>query len=159
MDKALILKYLQQTLCMADENAKTGNGGPFAAIILRDGEVIAEGVNIVTKANDPTAHAEVLAIRNACKKLKHFSLEGCIIISSCEPCPMCLAAIYWARLDKIFYAAGKNDAANAGFDDDFIYNELRFNPDYRKMASEQIKVENYFKPFETWINMEGKVDY
>jgi tRNA(Arg) A34 adenosine deaminase TadA len=115
--------FMQRAIQLSIENIEKG-GGPFGAIIVRDGEIIAESANSVTNDNDPTAHAEVNAIREACKKLSTYDLSGCQIFSSCEPCPMCLGAIYWARLDKLHFAASKNDAADSGFDDAFIYEEL-----------------------------------
>ena len=123
-------RFMKIAIELAKDNIKNNNGGPFGAIIVRNGEIIATGVNNVTKNNDPTAHAEITAIRNACKKLETFELNDCEIYSSCEPCPMCLGAIYWARFKKLYFAASKNDAASIGFDDAFIYNE--FNKPYKE---------------------------
>ena len=119
------LEFLRRAIALATENVTSGRGGPFAALIARDGKVIAEGVNMVTATNDPTAHGEVTAIRAACKALSTFSLAGCELYTSCEPCPMCLAASHWARLDRSFYGAGAEDAAKAGFDDAYLYEEFR----------------------------------
>ena len=116
---------MQQAIALATENVVSGHGGPFGAVIVRDGEVIATGVNLVTATNDPTAHAEVVAIRAACKALGSFSFKGCDVYTSCEPCPMCLAALYWARCDAIFYGNTAADAAAAGFDDSFLYDEVK----------------------------------
>src|ERR1700734_321332 len=118
-------EFMQQAIALAVENVTSGRGGPFGAVIVKDGRVIATGVNRVTAANDPTAHAEVTAIRNACASLEAFQLEGCDIYSSCEPCPMCLAAIYWARCRTIYYGCTAADAAKAGFDDAYLYEELK----------------------------------
>ena len=150
---------LKQTLEMAAENFRLGIGGPFAAIIMKNGKEIARSANMVTSTNDPTAHAEIVTIRKACEALNSFSLEGCEIISSCEPCPMCLSAIYWARIDKLYYAAGKADAAKAGFDDDYIYKEIKNKPRNRKLPSRQIKVSGYRKPFNEWVKFENKKIY
>src|SRR5450756_1328103 len=116
--------FMQQAIALATENVLSGRGGPFGAVIVRNGDVISTGSNLVTASNDPTAHAEVVAIRIACSPLKSFSLEGCEIYTSCEPCPMCLAAIYWARLGAIFYGCTAAEAAEAGFDDAFLYREV-----------------------------------
>jgi len=116
--------FLERAIALAVANARNSDGGPFAALVVKDGRVIAEGVNLVTSANDPTAHAEVVAIRAACRALGHFQLEGCEIYSSCEPCPMCLGAIYWARPARVYYAATAADASQAGFDDSFIYRQI-----------------------------------
>ena len=118
------------------ENSVRNGGGPFGAVIAKNGEIVAEGSNKVTIDNDPTAHAEVCTIRKACQKLNTFDLSGCVIYTSCEPCPMCLGAIYWAHLDKIYYANDRKDAGKIGFDDDFIYEEIALEPQYRKKPSE-----------------------
>ncbi len=160
MNDDIIKGYIKDVIDMASDNIRKGLGGPFAAIIIDEsGEVIAKGANSVTSTNDPTAHAEIVAIRDACKKLKTFSLEKTIIISSCEPCPMCLSAIYWADIDKLFYAADKNDAAEAGFDDAFIYKEIKLSPQKRRLSSKKIKYARSFDPFREWIEMEGKIEY
>ncbi len=152
-------KYMQLAIELAQENIKSGNGGPFGAVIVKDGEIIATGANSVTSKNDPTAHAEVTAIRNACKKLNSFQLDDCEIYSSCEPCPMCLGAIYWARPKALYFAADKHDAANAGFDDSFIYDEIKLDYSKRSILSKQIDIETKLKPFEDWNASELKVDY
>ncbi len=134
-------------------------GGPFGAIIARKGEIIAEGSNGVTIYNDPTAHAEVTAIRKACEKLGTFDLTGCEIYTSCEPCPMCLGAIYWAHLDKIYYANNRKDAADIGFDDDFIYQEIEVKPQYRKKPSEILMREEGLEAFRIWNKKTDKIEY
>ena len=130
------------------ENSVRNGGGPFGAVIAKNGEIVAEGSNKVTIDNDPTAHAEVCTIRKACQKLNTFDLSGCVIYTSCEPCPMCLGAIYWAHLDKIYYANDRKDAGKIGFDDDFIYEEIALEPQYRKKPSEillRYEAKNAFK--------------
>ena len=134
-------------------------GGPFGAIIAREGEIITEGSNGVTIYNDPTAHAEVTAIRKACEKLGTFDLTGCEIYTSCEPCPMCLGAIYWAHLDKIYYANDRKDAADIGFDDDFIYQEIEVKPQYRKKPSEILMREEGLEAFRIWNKKTDKIEY
>lgn len=134
-------------------------GGPFGAVVVKNGEIVAEGFNNVTSSNDPTAHAEITAIRNACKKLNTFDLSGCELYTSCEPCPMCLAAIYWARIDKIYYANTKEDAANINFDDDFIYKEFDKEKSERSISIEQYGREWAIKVFEDWSNKEDKTEY
>ena len=134
-------------------------GGPFGAVIAREGEIIAEGSNGVTIYNDPTAHAEVTAIRKACEKLGTFDLKGCEIYTSCEPCPMCLGAIYWAHLDKIYYANDRKDAADIGFDDDFIYQEIEVKPQYRKKPSEILMREEGLEAFRIWNKKTDKIEY
>ena len=134
-------------------------GGPFGAVIAREGEIIAEGSNGVTIYNDPTAHAEVTAIRKACEKLGTFELKGCEIYTSCEPCPMCLGAIYWAHLDKIYYANDRKDAAEIGFDDDFIYQEIEVKPQYRKKPSEILMREEGLEAFRIWNKKTDKIEY
>lgn len=125
-------------------------GGPFGAVVARGGEIVAEGVNRVTAQCDPTAHAEVAAIRAAARKLGTFDLSGCDIYASCEPCPMCLGAIYWARLDRLFYAATKDDAARAGFDDAFIYRELALDPSQRRLATTRLLGDEALATFRAW---------
>ena len=141
------------------ENSVRNGGGPFGAVIAKDGEIIAEGSNKVTINNDPTAHAEVCAIRNACKILKTFELANCVIYTSCEPCPMCLGAIYWARLSKIFYANDRKDAAEIGFDDDFIYEEIAIEPQYRKKPSEILLRSEAINAFRMWTLKDDKTKY
>ena len=135
------------------------DGGPFGAVIVKDGEVVARGVNRVTASIDPTAHAEVSAIREAAKKLGTFDLSGCEIYSSCEPCPMCLGAIYWAHLDKLYYANTKLDAKNIGFDDSFIYDEIDLKPQDRKLPSETLLRDEAIRAFEKWQEKTDKTEY
>ena len=134
-------------------------GGPFGAVICRDGEVIAEGWNQVTSSNDPTAHAEIVAIRRACQHLGSFNLSGCSIYTSCEPCPMCLAAIYWARIDKIYYANSKEQAASIGFDDEFLYQEIALPLQQRSLPTEQIPSSIAQQAFDEWRDKPDKIAY
>lgn len=150
--------FMRKAIELSLKNIENG-GGPFGAVIVKDGEIIATGVNRVTASCDPTAHAEVSAIREAAKKLGTFNLSGCEIYTSCEPCPMCLGAIYWARLDKMYYANTKTDAKNIGFDDSFIYDELELKPADRKLPSETLLHNEAIKAFETWASKEDKVEY
>ncbi len=140
------------------DNVKDG-GGPFGAVIARGGEVVATGVNRVTADHDATAHAEVSAIRAAGKALGTFDLSGCDIFSSCEPCPMCLGAIYWAHLDSLHYACTKTDAAEAGFDDDFIYKEISLRPEARRLRAEHYLRDEAMAVFESWRQKEDKAEY
>lgn len=135
------------------------NGGPFGAVIVKDEKIIAEGCNRVTSDNDPTAHAEVVAIREACKKLNTFNLTGCEIYTSCEPCPMCLAAIYWARLDTVYFANEKHDAANIGFDDKFIYDEFALELHQRKIKMVKLHIKDALEVFNEWKNRDDKIEY
>jgi guanine deaminase len=135
------------------------NGGPFGAVVVRDGKIVGEGNNRVTSTNDPTAHAEVVAIREACKALDSFQLDGCSIYTSCEPCPMCLGAIYWARPDNVFFASTRQDAAAAGFDDDFIYEELEKQHDQRRLTIQNFMRNEALTVFETWMAKVDKVEY
>jgi len=152
-------RFLQMAIELAKENVEKGNGGPFGAVIVKNGEVIATGSNSVTTQNDPTAHAEVTAIRNACKELNSFQLDDCEIYSSCEPCPMCLGAIYWARPKALYFAADKNDAAKAGFDDSFIYKEIKLDYSQRHIITQQINIKDKLKPFEVWDVSKLKMEY
>jgi tRNA(Arg) A34 adenosine deaminase TadA len=152
-------EFLRRAVELARQNVLAGTGGPFAAVIVREGEVIAEAANSVTVTNDPTAHGEINAIRKACAALGVFSLAGCEIYSSCEPCPMCLAAIYWARLDALYYGSGQQDAAKAGFDDAFLYDEFRKSPDQRSLPAAQLLPEEAWVAFAAWIAAPAKVDY
>ena len=149
---------MRKAINLSIENVKNG-GGPFGAVIAKDGKVISTGVNRVTKDNDPTAHAEVNAIRKATRKLKTFDLSGCEIFTSCEPCPMCLGAIYWAHLDKLYYGNSKTNAKDIGFDDSFIYDELELKPADRKISTQQLLPEEAIRAFEDWTNKEDKVEY
>lgn len=150
--------YMREAIRLSVENVKNG-GGPFGAVIVKDGEIIATGVNCVTRNCDPTSHAEVNAIRNAASRLGTFNLEGCEIYTSCEPCPMCLGAIYWAHLDRMYYGNTKNDAKNIGFDDSFIYEEIALSPDERRLKSERLLGEEAIKAFKDWENKEDKIEY
>lgn len=136
-----------------------GSGGPFGCVIVKDGKVIGQGYNEVTSTNDPTAHAEVVAIRNACKNLNSFKLEGCVLYTSCEPCPMCLGAIYWARPDRVVYACSREDAAAIGFDDDFIYKEIPLQSSERKIQTEQLLRDEGVKVMELWKTKKDKINY
>ena len=149
---------MRKAIELSIESVRNG-GGPFGAVIAREGEIIAEGSNGVTIYNDPTAHAEVTAIRKACEKLGNFELKGCEIYTSCEPCPMCLGAIYWAHLDKIYYANDRKDAADIGFDDDFIYQEIEVKPQYRKKPSEILMREEGLEAFRIWNKKTDKIEY
>jgi len=131
------MKFMRKAIALSIENIKNG-GGPFGAVIVKDGKMIASGVNRVITNTDPTAHAEVIAIRKASKKLKTFDLTGCEIYTSCEPCPMCLGAVYWAHLDKLYYGNTKTDAGNIGFDDSFIYDEIELKPENRRLKTYQL---------------------
>jgi guanine deaminase len=144
---------------LARETAEAGHGGPFGAVVVLNGEIVGQGANRVTQANDPTAHAEVEAIRNACAKLQRFSLQGAQIFTTCEPCPMCLGAIYWARLDKIWFAASRKDAARIGFDDEFLYQELPRAPQDRALPSERLEVKEAFAVMQAWQADPGRIRY
>jgi guanine deaminase len=151
--------FMEQAIALATENVTSGAGGPFGSVIVRDGKVIATGVNRVTTTNDPTAHAEVTAIRNACAALKSFRLDGCEIYTSCEPCPMCLAAIYWAHCDAIFYGNTAKDAAEAGFDDEHLYDELKRPITQRRIPTVNLLREKAISSFEAWRSSPNKVHY
>jgi tRNA(Arg) A34 adenosine deaminase TadA len=150
--------FMNKAIQCAVENIDNG-GGPFGAVIVKNGEIIAETGNSVTKTNDPTAHAEVNAIRMAAKKLGTFDLSGCEIYSSCEPCPMCLGAIYWARLDKLYFAATKTDAKNAGFDDSFIYDELELDYTERSLQTTSMMQQEALTAFNKWREFDQKIEY
>lgn len=150
--------FMKRAIELASDNIKNG-GGPFGAVIVKDGVIVAEGVNRVTQLNDPTAHAEVQAIRAACANLDTYKLEGCEIYSSCEPCPMCFSSIYWAHIDKVYFAANKTDAAKAGFDDAFIYDEIALKHEYRKVPFQEIIHDLRLVPFEEWDQLEDKIEY
>ncbi len=150
---------MRKAIALAKEGMEAEKGGPFGCVIVKDGKIIGQGSNMVLTSNDPTAHAEVVAIRDACKKLNHFQLEGCEVYTSCEPCPMCLGAIFWARPSKVFYACSKDDAADAGFDDDFIYEEIKVDPADRKIPMLNGMREDSQKVFELWKKKEDKKVY
>lgn len=143
----------------AVENARSGRGGPFAAAVVKDGRIVGEGVNSVTATNDPTAHAEVVAIREACRVLGTFQLSGCEIYTTCEPCPMCLGAIYWARPACVFYAATSQDAADAGFDDSYIYREFARPPEARRIPMRSLMREEAGRAFAAWRAKSDRKEY
>lgn len=151
-------ELMRKAIELSIENVANG-GGPFGAVIARNGEIIATGVNRVTANNDPTAHAEVSAIRAAAEKIGRFDLSDCEIFTSCEPCPMCLGAIYWARLNKIYFANNKTDAKNIGFDDSFIYDELALPRDQRHLSAEEMMRNEAIKAFEAWTQKTDKIEY
>lgn len=150
---------MKMAIDLSREGMRAGKGGPFGCIIVRDGQVVGKGCNSVSSNNDPTAHAEIMAIKEACQNLGSFQLQGCEIYTSCEPCPMCLGAIYWARPDRVFYANDKNDAAAAGFDDDFIYQELNIPPEKRKIPMVQMLGDEAREIFREWEDMDNKTVY
>lgn len=150
---------LMRRACRLSEESVRNGGGPFGAVIAKDGVVIAEASNSVTIDSDPTAHAEVNAIRKACQRLATFSLEGCEIFCSCEPCPMCFGAIYWARIDKIYYSNNRKDAAGIGFSDDFIYQEISESPAQREKPMVELLPEEGKRAFEMWRNSTAKQEY
>lgn len=150
---------MRRAIALSVAMMRANRGGPFGAVIVKDGEVVAEGFNRVTSDNDPTAHAEVTAIRAACAALGGFSLEGCDIYTSCEPCPMCLAAIYWARIERIFYANTREDAARIGFDDDHIYREIALPPGRRAVPMTRMLAEAAAEAFGEWEAKPDKLRY
>ncbi|MBS1813247.1 MAG: nucleoside deaminase [Acidobacteria bacterium] len=150
---------MRDAIRLATKNVKSGKGGPFGCVIVRDGEVIARAVNRVTALNDPTAHAEVMAVRAACKKLNDFQLEGCEVYTSCEPCPMCLAALYWARCSAIYFGNSAQDAADAGFDDSFLYEELKRPLQERRIPISRLLAEEAIENFDVWRASAQRVDY
>ena len=159
LNQELLTYWGKKVVELAGESALAG-GGPFAAVILnRSGELIASGTNRVTQNFDPTAHAEVNAIRQACAHSSHFELEGCFLITSCEPCPMCLGAIYWSRLSRVYYLAGREDAAQAGFDDAFIYDQIQTPPSQRSIPFTKVELPEALDPFIAWSNNPGKIEY
>ncbi len=150
---------MAMAIALSIENVRTGRGGPFGAVIAKDGDLVATGANQVTSAMDPTAHAEIVAIRAACQKLGDFQLSGCDLYTSCEPCPMCLGAIYWARPDHVYYASSRADAASAGFDDDFIYSEIPLPVERRKIPMRQLWQQDATRAFQAWEEMLNKIRY
>ncbi len=150
--------FLRRAVELALANVATG-GGPFGAVIVRDGRIVAEGANRVAQASDPTAHAEVIAIREACRSLNHFQLDDCVLYASCEPCPMCLGAIYWARLREVFFAASREDAAAAGFDDSLIYDEIPLAPGERRIGMRHLKCPDAAAPFRAWTDKQDRIPY
>jgi tRNA(Arg) A34 adenosine deaminase TadA len=151
--------FLRRAIALATENVESVAGGPFGAVVVRDGKIVGEGVNSVTALLDPTAHAEVNAIRAAAKAMETFTLAGCELYTSCEPCPMCLAAAYWARLDAVYYGASAADAARASFDDAFLYDEIRKDASQRKLRSSQLLGDEAWASFAAWIASPNKIEY
>ena len=151
--------FMRRAIALAQIGVDKGAGGPFGAVVVKNGEIVGEGYNQVTSTNDPTAHAEVVAIRNACLKLESFQLDECVLYTSCEPCPMCLGAIYWARPKQIFFAATHTDAAAVGFDDSFIYEEIKRPVEERKITSTNLLHEEGLTIFENWANKTDKTEY
>lgn len=159
MSNEIHLRHLRRALKLAFDNASSGRGGPFGAVIASGEEIVAEGVNRVTAELDPTAHAEIGAIREACRKLGRFSLQGYTLYSSCEPCPMCLSAIYWARLDALFFAASREDAARAGFDDSLLYEQIPLPMNERRLRTSRLLENEGTEAFAVWMNHPGRVPY
>ena len=151
-------KFMKRAIELSIESVNKG-GGPFGCVIVKNEKIVAEGLNKVTLTNDPTAHGEIVAIRDACKKLNNFDLNGSELYSSCEPCPMCLSAIYWARINKIYYANTREDARKIDFDDSLIYSELQKNIDKRKISMTQIMRDEALKAFELWDEKKDKIKY
>lgn len=153
-------EFMSRAIALAQMGVDAGAGGPFGAVVVNsNGEIVGEGFNRVTSTNDPTAHAEIVAIRSACENLKNFQLDGCTIYTSCEPCPMCLGAIYWARPARIFYAATHEDAASVGFDDHFIYDEIERPIEERKIKSINLMRDEGLKVFANWAGKTDKTEY
>lgn len=151
--------FMRHAIQLAIENISSGKGGPFGAVIVRDGAALASGTNLVTSSNDPTAHAEVVAIRNACAALGRFDLSGCELYTTCEPCPMCLGAIYWARISKAWYGASRSDAASAGFDDALIYSEIGVAPAARKVPMAEMMRAEAMECFRAWERAPDRIAY
>jgi len=152
-------EFMRRAIELAQEGIDANDGGPFGAVVVKDGKIVGEGCNRVTSTNDPTAHAEVVAIRAACQNLNSFQLDGCVIYTSCEPCPMCLGAIYWARPDRMYFACNREDAANVGFDDDFIYREIERPIEERRIESINFLRDEGLQVFENWANKLDKTEY
>jgi tRNA(Arg) A34 adenosine deaminase TadA len=151
--------FMRHAINLAIENVRTGAGGPFGAVVVKAGEVVATGVNLVTSTNDPTAHAEVVAIRAACRTLNSFQLHDCDVYTNCEPCPMCLGAIYWARPARFYYACSRDDAASIFFDDEFIYDEFMLSPNERSIPGIRLLREEGLAAFETWTASKRRILY
>jgi len=151
--------FMQRAIALATENVLSGAGGPFGAVVVRNGAIVATGVNLVTSTNDPTAHAEIMAIRAACKALGNFRLAGCVVYTSCEPCPMCLAALYWSRCDAIFYGNSAADASAAGFDDSLLYAEVSRPIDQRRIPMKRLLAGQAMESFNTWRARVDKIEY
>jgi len=152
-------EFMREAILQARKGMEGGEGGPFGAVIVKDGVIVGRGNNRVTSSNDPTAHAEVVAIRDACKNLDTFQLDGCVLYSSCEPCPMCLGAIYWARPDRLYFSCTREDAADIGFDDDFIYKEIPLPIHERKIETKQIIQEEGLSVFKAWAEKTDREMY
>lgn len=150
---------MARAIQLAIDNVRQGRGGPFGAVVVSDGRIIAEGANSVTSLNDPTAHAEITAIREACRKLQRFDLRACELYTSCEPCPMCLGAIYWARLDQVYFGGTARDASQVGFEDSFIYDEIPKSPSARKIPMVQLMRAEALEPFRAWEQQPSKIRY
>ena len=150
---------MRQAIALARRNVRESSGGPFAALVVRNGAIVANGTNQVTILNDPTAHAEIVAIRNACAAVRNFQLTGCDIYATCEPCPMCLGAIFWARLDRVYYASTKEDAAAIGFDDSLIYSQIALEPAKRRLPMLQILRDEALAAFHEWQSKPDKIPY
>ena len=151
--------FLREAIRLSRTRMRQGRGGPFGAVVARDGAIVARGWNAVTSSTDPTAHAEVVAIRRACRKLGSFSLAGCVLYASCEPCPMCLAAAYWARLDRLVYAATRDDAARAGVDAAFIYDQVPLAPEGRSLHTDHLLREDASAVFDEWLAKPDRIPY
>lgn len=151
--------FMTRAIELAKMGVEMNLGGPFGCVVVKDGEIVGEGNNRVTTSNDPTAHAEIIAIREACKTLSAFQLDGCTIYTSCEPCPMCLGAIYWARPEKVFFACTREDAAEIGFDDDFIYRELTKNNEERELILSELMRDEALEVFHSWSAKPDKIEY
>lgn len=151
--------FLREALRIAVENVESGEGGPFGAVVVKEGSIVARGANRVTRACDPTAHAEVIALREACRVVGDFRLTGCEIYCSSEPCPMCMGAIYWARIERVYFAATRADAATVGFDDQFLYDELALEIEARSIPTVRMLEEEGLAPFERWQAKPDRVDY
>ncbi|TAH38986.1 MAG: nucleoside deaminase [Bacteroidetes bacterium] len=152
-------EFIKAAIKLSREGSESNKGGPFGCIVVKDGKIVGKGSNQVTSSNDPTAHAEIVAIRDACSNLDSFQLDGCEIYTSCEPCPMCLGAIYWARPSKVYYANTRNQAADAGFDDAFIYDEINVAPSSRKIEMIHIPDSEALQIFKDWVSKPDKIDY
>lgn len=152
-------RAMKEALRLAEENVRSGAGGPFGCVVARGEEIVGRGTNTVTRDNDPTAHAEVVAIREACERLGSFQLSGCTIYSSCEPCPMCMGAIYWARPDAVYFASTRDDAAAAGFDDELIYRELALDAGDRRLTMKRLFVDRAGEAFRLWMGSAERTEY
>jgi guanine deaminase len=159
MDTSFKQYFMREAVNAALKGMNNNEGGPFGCVIVKDGKIVGKGNNKVTSTNDPTAHAEVTAIRDACKNLGSFQLDGCEIYTSCEPCPMCLGAIYWARPDKVYFGSNQQDAADIGFDDEFIYKEIPLPYEQRSIPFEQLGRDIALEPFQKWSEKEDKLEY